>query len=179
MFKNISNYNNVNDYFPIFVASVIIYIIGIIVIFILNKYKNKNKNKKLKEFYERFDIGVIISDILLVVTSIIRARFVYTYFFKEYNLLYFLLTSVGIQIFINIFLIDLYNLLPKNNSLFIDIFKNKENKVVRLPFILVSIIKNVVCILIASFLASLNLNSNITLFISLLNSLPYLIFLIK
>jgi hypothetical protein len=52
---------------------------------------------------------------------IIRARFVYTYFFTEYNLLYFLLTSVGIQLFYNVVLVDLYNLIPKNNSLFIDI----------------------------------------------------------
>lgn len=175
MFKNISNHNNVNDYFPIFIASVIIYIVGIIIIY----FSNKHKNKKLKEFYERFDIGIIISDILLVVTSIIRARFVYTYFFKEYNLLYFLLTSVGIQIFIDIVLVDLYKLLPKNNSLFLDILKNKENKIIELPVIITSIIINIVAILIASLLAGSNLNSNIILFISLLNSLPYLIFLIK
>jgi hypothetical protein len=175
MFKNISNYSNVNDYLPIFIASIIIYIIGIIIIYL----SNKEKNKKLKEFYERFNIGVIISDILLIVTSMIRARFVYTYFFKEYNLLFFILTSVGIQIFYDIILADLYNLIPKNNSLFIDILKNKEDKVIRLPIVLTSIFTNVSGILIASFLAASELNSNITLSISLLNSLPYLIFLIK
>lgn len=155
MFKNISNHDDINDYFPIFIATVIIYIIEIIIIYLLN---HENKNKK-------FDISVIISDILLVVTSIIKARVVYTYFFKEYNLLYFLLTSVGIQIFIDVVL---YNLL------FIDILENKENKVI-LPDIVRSIIINVSTILSASFLAGLNLNSKITLFISLLN----LIFLIK
>jgi hypothetical protein len=175
MFKNISNHNNVNDYLPIFIASIIIYIIGIIIIYL----SNKEKNEKLKEFYERFNMGVIISDILLIVTSIIRARFVYTYFFTEYNLLYFLLTSVGIQLFYNVVLVDLYNLIPKNNSLFIDILKNKEDKVIRLPVILTTILTNVAGILIASFLAASDLNSNITLSISLLNSLPYLIFLIK
>ena len=175
MFKNISDHNNVNDYLPIFIASVIIYIIIIIIIYL----SNKEKNEKLKEFYERFIIGVIISDILLIVTSIIRARFAYTYFFTEYNLLHFLLTSVGIQIFYDIILADLYNLIPKNNSLFIDIFKNKEDRVVRLQVILTSILTNIGGILIASFLAVSNLNANITLFISLLNSLPYLIFLIK
>jgi uncharacterized membrane protein YhdT len=159
---------------PIFIASIIIYIIGIIIIYLLNKEKNEKK-----EFYERFNIGVIISDILLIVTSIIRARFAYTYFFTQYNLLYFLLTSVGIQIFYDVILADLYNLLPKNNSLFIDILKNKENKVIRLPIILTSILTNIGGILIASFLAVSNLNANITLLISLLNSLPYLIFLIK
>ena len=175
MFKNISDYNNVNDYLPIFIASIIIYIIGIIIIYL----SNKEKNEKLKEFYERFNIGVIVSDILLIVISIIRARFIYTYFFTEYNLLYFLLTSVGIQLFYNVVLVDLYNLIPNNNSLFIDILKNKEGKIIRLPFIITSILTNIAGILIASFLAASDLNSNITLSISLLISLPYLIFLIK
>lgn len=175
MFKNISNYNDLNDYFPIFIAAVIIYIIGIIMIYLFIK----KKNKKLKEFYKKFNISIIIFDILIIVSSITRARFVFTYFYKEYYLLYFLLTSVCIQIFYDIIFIDSYNLISKNNSLFINILKNKNNKVTILPVIITNIFTNILGILIASFIASTSLNSNINLFISLLVLLPYLVFLLK
>jgi hypothetical protein len=175
MFNNISNYENINDYLPIFTASLIIYILSIITIYYTNKYNIT----KLNNFYEKFNFSMILTDVLLIVISINKVRYFYSYFFKEYTLINFLITGIIIQIIYDLLLTDLYNLIPINNSLLMNIFKNKKNEIVKLPVMITNIITNSSGILLASYLATFPINNNINLLITALHSISYLIYLIK
>lgn len=175
MFNNISNYQNTNDYLPIFTASLIIYILSVIVIYYTNKYNIT----KLNNFYEKFNLSMVLTDVLLIVIGINKVRYIYPCIFKEYSLITFLITAISIQIIYDLLLADLYNLIPVNDSLLINAFKNTKNKIVKLPVIITNIITNSSGILLASYLATFPINTNINLLITLLHSISYLIYLLK
>lgn len=174
MFKNISDYQDLSNYLPIFLSALIVYMLSIVFI----SYFDKKKKQELKEFYNSFNIGVIFTDLLLIIININRVRFIYPFIFKEYSLITFLLTSGIIQIIYDLLLSDLYNLIPKNSSLYLS-FLNEDKKVLKLPVVLTNVITNVSGIFFASYLATFSITSNINLLLSLLSIIPYLIYFIK
>ena len=116
MFKDISKYDNLNDYLAIFTASVIIYIIGIFFLII-----KKDEQKKLENYFENFNMGAIISDILIIVMAIIRTRFLYHFVFSEFSIIKFIGFGISVQVLRDLLLSDFYKLIPKNNTLISDL----------------------------------------------------------
>ena len=174
MFKNISNYNDIDSYLPMFLSALIIYIGGIVYI----SYFEKEKKEKLAKFYDSFNIGVIFTDLLLFVISMCRTRLLYPYIFTNYTLSSFLFVGALSQIVYDVFLVDFYNLIPTNSSLYFSLL-NQHNKILKIPVMITNIITNVIGLLIASHLASHTVITNVNLLITGLSLIPYLIYFIK
>jgi len=196
MFKNISDYNNLDDYLSIFVASIFVYIISLIIIIIKNKI-NKNKEDSLNTSNSKYDLQDIVTDILFYVMSMIRIRYLYTLFVKylpmltvvnfnfltNYSFIQFLLFGCIIQ-FLNDYLLFHFNLNPKSIS---DIFISKnanideESKLInkKFPIIITNNIMILLTIIISSYFGNFTNHTTINILINLIYILPYILHLIK
>jgi uncharacterized protein YacL len=93
MFENISNFYNVNDYLPILNGCINA---DLIIIFLL--FHDVINSKYLKKWYQKFNLSASIADILILVIGIIIARALYSYIFREFNIIFFTILAVLIQI---------------------------------------------------------------------------------
>jgi len=182
MFKNISNSYDISNYLPILFSSLLVYIIGLIYIYIKKNNKNDIEKKKLNNLYTNFNLSIVLTDVLFLIISVNRARFILPYIFKEYSLLKFILVGAISQLIYDLVLSDLYYLIPRNSSLLFNFFSKKNNNNHHLPkepIIITNIISTILTILIASFIASFSTHFNINMLISITSFIPYLIYLIK
>ena len=81
IFADISNFNNVSDYLPIFNGCLNA---DLVVLFLV--FHNVFKSMYLKKWYKRFSLSAVIADILILFIGIIITRFLYKYLFKEFNI---------------------------------------------------------------------------------------------
>ena len=165
MFKNISQFSNI-DYLPILNAVLIVDIIGIIM-----SFTGIIKSKYLQKWYMNYKNNAVIADVLVIVIGIIITRFFYTMFFKKFNILYFVLLALVVQITHDILFYMLFS--SVSNEIF-DFFKKYAKEVNEWAIIGDSIMIIFSCLL-ASLLANFSLNLNIILFIFLLYLLPYIL----
>ena len=77
MFKNISNFYNVNDYLYILNAAIIV---DLIVIYWSNI--NIIKSVSLKKWYKLFGLSAFIADVFSIMIGLILARIFYYIIFK-------------------------------------------------------------------------------------------------
>jgi hypothetical protein len=81
IFKDISNFNNVNDYLPIFNGC-----LNADLIFMFLLYHGAVKSKMLKLWYKKFTLSAVIADVFILMIGIIITRFIYKYFFNEFSI---------------------------------------------------------------------------------------------
>jgi len=173
MLKNISQFNNLNDYLPIITAALII---DMIVIFrIITGY---TQIRSLNEWYLKFGFLAVVADVLSIVIGIILARFLYPFIFSEYSLVLFLLLTCVVQITHDLLFAAFFNTIPRNKSAILDIFKDYA-KEAGFTILLYDMGMMVTTILLASYLATLSMNSEIIILIVSLYILPYLVYSIK
>ena len=72
IFKDISNFSNVNDYLPILIGVLIVDMIGIIL-----SFTGIIKSEYLKLWYIKYGTNAVIADVLIIVIGIIITRFLY------------------------------------------------------------------------------------------------------
>jgi len=173
MFKNLSNFNNTNDYLPIITAALII---DMIVIFCV--VTGNIEVKSLNNWYINFGFLAVVADVLSIVIGIILARFLYPFIFSEYSLLLFILLTCIVQLTHDSLFALFFNSVPRNKSKMLDNFKDyaKEAGFIILFYDACMMITT---ILLASYIASLNINSEIIILIVSLYILPYLVYSIK
>ena len=68
--KDISNFNNIDDYLPILNASIISDLIIIGAIY----YGGEFRSKFLMEWYEKYRLSAVIADVLILVIGLVLAR---------------------------------------------------------------------------------------------------------
>ena len=173
MLKNLSHFNNVNDYLPILTAALIV---DMIVLFRI--VTGKINIISLNQWYNKFGLGAVIADVLSIVIGIILARFLYPFFFSEYSLIKFILLTCAVQITHDISFAVMFNIFPRNSSAILDVFKDYA-KEVGFTILVADAIMMISTILLGSYLASLNTNSVIIILIISLYILPYLLYSIK
>ena len=173
MLKNISNFNNVSDYLPIISAALIVDMV------ILFRIVSGSINiKSLNEWYNKYGILAVVADVLSIVIGIIVARFLYPFIFKNYSLILFLLLTVFVQVTHDLSFAAFFNSIPRNKSSILDVFKDYA-KEVGVTILFVDALMMISTILLGSYLATLNPNNNIIIFIISLYILPYLLYSIK
>lgn len=173
MLKNLSNFNNVSDYLPIIAAALIV---DMVVLFRIDlRYINI---KSLNAWYNKFGLLAVVADVLSIVIGIIIARFLYPFIFSQYSLIMFLLLTCMVQITHDVSFALLFNSIPRNKSQILDVFKD-YGKEVGIAILMVDSIMMVSTILLGSYLASLQTNLVIVIFIISLYILPYLLYSIK
>ena len=170
MFKNIANFNNINDYLPLFNA---VLITDLFVILLLNTRIIKSQG--LKKWYSQYNLSAVIADVLIILIVLIITRAIYYYIFDDFSLFKFIIVAVIIQITHDILFYILFNNTPRGVNKMLDTFKIYANEV-SYKAILADSCMIIMSCLIATYLVNKNTNTNIIVLISFLYLLPYLLY---
>lgn len=161
MISNITSYKNVGDWNYIFVAVLIVDFIVIV----LSKY-TFNVNS-LNEWYDKFGVLAISSDVLSILLGIAVTRYIYTCM-KLNNPLYFMLILVGFQLFHDIlFYLTIIKPIPYGHNSMIDVFKNYSEEA-GAKILVADALMMIFSVVIASLLKSSS--GHLTIFVGLLTA---------
>jgi len=167
-FGDISHFDKISDYFPIFNAALIVDLVGI-----FGTFKGIIDSKTLKTWYMKYHIMALGADVLSIVLGLILARFFYYYVFSTFNLFYFAGLAVAIQIFHDLLFSAIFESTPIGHNAMLDFFKVYA-KEVGWKAILADSTMIVATCFIASLLSKyLSTNSNIVLLIFVSYLVPY------
>lgn len=169
IFKNISNFNNINDYLPILNGCINA---DLIIIFFV--FHNVFKSFYLKKWYQKYQLSAVLADVLILVIGIILARFFYKYLFDSFNIWKFTALAVCIQIIHDFLFYLLFKNLPLGYNKMLDFFKKYAEEVGIKALIGDSFMMILACLLTSHF-ATYNLNINIIIIIISIYFLPYMI----
>jgi hypothetical protein len=171
MFGDISNFNKITDYLPIFNGVLISELIIILLLHV-----GFFKSIFLKKWYLNFNISAVIMDVFILVIGFIITRYLYKKMFNEYKLWKFILLFLIVQIIHDILFYILFeHVIPKGNNTVIDLFK-KYGKEVGVGAIIGDSFMVILSCIIASLLVTKNVNFNIIFCILTVYIIPYLIF---
>ena len=169
IFKDISNFNNVNDYLPILNGCINA---DLIIIFLL--YHGVFNSFYLKKWYKKYQLSAVLADVLILFIGIILARFFYNYLFSTFSIWKFTLLAVCIQIFHDILFYFFFKIIPKGHNSMLDFFKEYA-KEVGVGAIAGDSFMMILSCLISSNFATFNLNTNIICLVISLYFFPYMI----
>jgi uncharacterized protein YacL len=170
MFKNISNFYNVNDYLYILNAAIIVDII-----FIYWSNINYIKSFWLKKWYQLFTLSAFIADIFSIVIGITLTRLFYYMIFKNFSLILFIILAVIIQLIHDLTFYKFFSSIKKGKNKMLDVFKEYAKEVSYKILIADASMIISTCI-ISSLLANFSISVNIFLFIVLFYLAQYFIY---
>jgi len=170
IFKDISNFNNVNDYLPILNGCVNA---DLIILFLV--FHGVFKSFYLKKWYKKYQLNAVLADVLILVIGIILARFFYKYIFDSFNIWKFTGLAVCIQIIHDFLFYFLFKSLPLGYNAMLDFFKEYA-KEVGVKAILGDSFMMIVACLFSSYFASFSVNANIITLVISMYFLPYMIY---
>jgi hypothetical protein len=170
MLKNIADFNNINDYLPLFNA---VLITDLFVIFLLNA--RVIKSQVLRQWYSQYNLSAVIADVLIILIVLIIARAIYYYVFDSFSIVKFVILAVILQITHDILFYLFFSNIPRGVNKMIDTFKDYANNSSYKAILADSGMMIMSC-LIASYLVNKNTNTNIIVLISFLYLLPYLLY---
>ena len=167
---NIGDFSNVSDYLPILNGALLTEIIVILLL-----VSGIMKSKELKGWYDKYNLSAVICDVLIAVIGLIIARFIYSYVFKEFSLVKFIILAVMVQIIHDLIFYFVFTSIPENTNKMLDTFRayakeHGANAIFADSGIIIS-----TC-LFATLLANKSLNANIITLIGSSYLLPYLIY---
>lgn len=170
MLKNISDFNNINDYLPLFNA---VLITDLFVIFLSNI--GLIKSQVLIKWYSQYNLSAVIADVLIILIGLIITRAIYYYIFDSFSIVQFIILAVIVQITHDILFYVFFTNIPRGVNRMIDTFKDYANDVSYKAIIADSGMMIMAC-LIATYLVNKNTNTNIIVLISFVYLLPYLLY---
>jgi len=171
MFKDISNFSNVNDYLPILNGCIIA---DLIIIFLL--YHGIFNSLFLRKWYKKYQLSAVIADVLILVIGIILARFFYKFVFplQGFSIWKFTGLAVIIQIIHDILFYLFFRSIPTGYNAMLDFFKAYAREVGAGAILGDSFMMIIAC-LFSSYFATYSLNSNLIILIVSLYLFPYMI----
>jgi uncharacterized protein YacL len=169
--KDISKFDNINDYLPILNGALFADIIVLIIVY----YTPYFNSKYLKIWYQKYRLSAIIADVLILVIGIILARFFYYKLFNEFNIFKFLGLVVGIQIIHDILFYIGFSNIPRGINNMMDLFKD-YSKEVSAGAIFGDSFMIIIAVFASMFFKGFNFNNNIILLISLVYFIPYILY---
>ena len=170
MFKNIADFNNINDYLPLFNA---VLITDLFVILLLNT--QVIKSQVLRQWYSQYNLSAVIADVLIILIGLIITRAIYYYVFDSFSIVKFVILAVIVQITHDVLFYVFFSNIPRGVNKMIDTFKDYANDVSYNAILADSGMMIMSC-LIASYLVNKNTNTNIIVLITFLYLLPYLLY---
>ena len=169
MFKDISDFDNINDYLPIITAILIVDIAGIVLL-----YSNIIESKFLKLWYQQFLLSAVLADVLVIFLVVIIARVIYYYIFNEFSIVNFIIVMLIIQIIHDIIFYIMITNIPRNSNKIIDVFKDYADEVSYYAIIGDSIMI-IATGLIVGYLANFDANTNIIILATSIYLLQYVL----
>ena len=170
MLKNIGDFNNINDYLPLFNS---VLITDLFVILLLNT--SVIKSQVLKKWYSQYNLSAVIADVLIILIGLIITRAIYYYVFDSFSIVKFVILAVIVQIIHDLLFYIIFSNVPRGVNKMLDTFKDYANEVSYKAILADSGMMIMSC-LIASYLVNKNTNTNIIVLISFLYLLPYLLY---
>jgi len=170
MFKDISQFNNTEDYLPIITAILIVDFIIITLTF-----TNIISSAFLKKWYQTFLLSAVLADILIILIGFIITRAIYPYLFDEFTILQFLIVMLMIVLIHDILFYIMIITIPKGVNKMIDMFKDYADEVSYFA-ILGDSTMIITSVLIAGYLANFEANTNIIIFVVFAYLLQYIIY---
>jgi hypothetical protein len=170
MVNNISNFNNTNDYLPLFNA---VLITDLFVILLLNT--RVIKSQVLRQWYSQYNLSAVMADVLIILIGLIITRAIYYYIFDTFSILKFITIAVLVQLIHDILFYIFFSNIPRGVNKMLDTFKDYA-KDVSYKAILADSGMMIMSCLIAFYLVNKSTNTNIIVLISFLYLLPYLLY---
>jgi hypothetical protein len=169
MFTDISNPDKLSDYIPIFAAALIVdMLVSTISCTVFNTVQ-------LKRWYKTFTLGAIISDVFIIAIGILIARYLYPLIFEEWSLWKFILLALAVQITHDFLFYGLFSIIPRGASGIMDIFKDYAASYGGWAIFADSVLI-VGSILLASYLAGLEIGTNLFILVIAVYLIPYFIY---
>jgi len=132
------------------------------------------KSKYLSYWYRHFGILAIMADVLIIMIGFIIARFLYPFLFSKFNIIFFILLLVSIQIIHDISFYIFFSAVPRGFNKMLDVFKDYAKELS-----INALIGDSILMIFSAFLASLtagsSLNMNIIYLITTLYFVPYIL----
>jgi uncharacterized protein YacL len=170
MVNNIANFNNTNDYLPLFNA---VLITDLFVILLLNT--NVIKSQVLRQWYSQYNLSAVMADVLIILIGLIITRAIYYYIFDTFSILKFITIAVVVQLIHDILFYIFFSNIPRGVNKMLDTFKDYAKDVSYKALLADSGMMIMSC-LIAFYLVNKSTNTNIIVLISFLYLLPYLLY---
>jgi len=170
MFKNIANFNNTSDYLPLFTA---VLITDLFVILLSNT--RVIKSKVLNQWYSQYNLSAVVADVLIILIGLIITRVLYYNIFNEFSIIQFVLLAVVIQIVHDVLFYVFFTNVPRGVNKMMDTFKDYADEV-SYKAILSDSGMMAMSSIIASYLASKDLNTNMIVMIISVYLLPYILY---
>jgi len=170
IFKDISNFNNINDYLPILNGCLNA---DLIIVFLV--FHGFFKSAYLKKWYKKFNLSASIADVLILFIGIIIARFLYHFIFTGFNIWLFTLLAICIQIIHDIIFYWFFTSIPVGYNYMLDFFKLYAKEVGAGAILGDSFMMILAC-LMTSYFATFSINVNIISLVISCYFLPYMIY---
>lgn len=170
MFKNIANFNNINDYIPLFNGALIT---DLFVILLLNL--NIIQSHVLRKWYTQYNLSAVIADVLIIFIGLIIVRYIYYFIFDQFSITKFVFLAVVVQFIHDILFYLFFKSVPRGVNQMLDTFKDYA-KEVSYKAVLADSGMMIMASMLASYLANQSSNTNIIVMIVSLYVLPYFIY---
>jgi hypothetical protein len=170
MFKNIANFNNINDYLPLLNG---VLITDMFVIFLLNI--KIIKSIVLRKWYTKYNLSAVIADVLIILIGLIIVRAIYYYIFDSFSIIKFICLAVLVQFIHDLLFYLFFQNVPRGINQMLDTFKDYSNEVSYKAILSDSGMMILAC-LISSYLANKSVNINIVILIIFVYLLQYLLY---
>jgi uncharacterized protein YacL len=170
MLRNIANFYNTNDYLPLFNS---VLITDLFVILLLNT--NIIESKVLREWYTKYNLSAVISDVFIILIGLIITRAIYYYVFDTFSIVTFIILAVIVQVTHDTLFYLFFRSVPRGMNKMLDTFKDYANEA-SYKAILADSGMMVLSCLLASFLVNQSMNTNIITFVVIVYLLPYFLY---
>lgn len=169
IFKDISRFNNINDYLPIITAIVIVDIIIISL-----SYANIINSGFLRKWYQQFLLSAVLADVLVIFIIVVIARAIYYYIFDKFSIIKFIILMLILQVIHDILFYLMIISIPKGANKIIDIFKDYADEISYYAIIGDSLMI-ISSGLLASYLANFDANTNIIILVASVYLLQFIL----
>lgn len=169
MFKDISHFNQVDDYLPMLNGSINA---DLIVMFLV--FHNVFRSVYLKRWYKKYQLSAVVADVLILMIGMIIARFLYGFLFTSFSLWRFTALAVVIQICHDFLFYHFFKSVPRGYNEMLDFFKDYAREAGAGAILGDSFMMIITCLL-SSYFAGQSLNMNVITLILSTYFIPYMI----
>jgi hypothetical protein len=170
MFKDISQFDNTDDYLPIIAAILIVEVITIVL-----SFTDITQSAFLKVWYKKYLLSAVLADVSLIFLGFVITRALYYYVFDEFSIFNFILLMVAIQIIHDTLFYVLITQIPKGTNKIIDILKDYADEISYYA-ILGDSAMMISAALIAAYIANFDANTNIIMMAFFIYILQFILY---
>lgn len=170
MFKDISQFDNIDDYLHIIAAIFIVEVITIVL-----SFTNITESGFLKVWYKKYLLSAVLADVSLIFLGFVITRALYYYIFDEFSIINFILLMVAIQVIHDILFYIMITQIPKGTNKIIDILKDYADEISYYA-ILGDSAMMISAALIAGYIANFDANINIIMLAFLVYILQFILY---